>query len=162
MWPHLHAALKQVFQEEEGSWSLAAARGAWEHLRQYAELAETNSFTSLLTPNLHYAVCRLLRQQEARGSICRSDERWVERFIRKMKEVAPNPPTVHAEQYIVDQLLRAETVNYYAPLCNLAQLEKEMEDDSEGPELPAGCIKVRLSPDLDCFRHCCCTLTAGC
>lgn len=69
------------------------------HIREYARLLQVHQFPDcMFTWNLHWAVCRLLAQEIARGSTGADAEWWTERIMQMFKELLGDRVSHKAEQ----------------------------------------------------------------
>eukprot|EP00775_Hariotina_reticulata_P000935 gene935-1261_t len=101
LWDHLRAAVLHYCRpptDESPFTSQAREAAAWNML-QYAKKLERKGFPSyMFTWNLHWAVCRLPRQELARGSTGSDAEWWTERVMQVYKEVVGDRVSHHSEQ----------------------------------------------------------------
>jgi hypothetical protein len=83
-----------------------ARKAAAEKLHMIGVLYETFNFpASMMTPNLHMLVCRIPWQEEARGVVCVDLEYWVERIIRRMKDIVHGRVSADPEKTFVNAML---------------------------------------------------------
>ncbi|DBB03150.1 TPA: hypothetical protein ACH3X1_013321 [Trebouxia sp. C0004] len=81
------------------------------NLLRYASLVEQHLPESLLTYNLHILVCRLYKQEEARGCTATCGELWVERGIQHVKSNVKYRTTSCPEKLYVHDLLVDEALS---------------------------------------------------
>ncbi|DBA98166.1 TPA: hypothetical protein ACH3X1_014785 [Trebouxia sp. C0004] len=81
------------------------------NLLRYASLVEQHLPESLLTYNLHILVCRLYKQEEARGCIATCGELWVERSIQHVQSHVKYRTTSCPEKLYVHDLLVDEALS---------------------------------------------------
>ena len=87
-------------------YSEAAAQRAQRQLRQYAEgIEELQLPNELLTYNLHILVCRLARQEAARGHVGKDIELWIERGVQRLKRNVKYRSTQYPENIFVLSML---------------------------------------------------------
>ena len=104
----------------------AASRRAQRQLLQYAEGVEEHQLPDeLLTYNLHILLCRLARQEAARGHAGKDIELWIERGVQRLKRNVKYRSTQHPEKIFVLSMLTDDAL---AAMRAAAQI-------SRGPQL---------------------------
>lgn len=66
---------------------------------------------SLLTYNLHILVCRLSKQEEAKGCVAKDGELWVERGVQRIKRNVKYRSTSCPEKLYVHDLMRDDALS---------------------------------------------------
>lgn len=76
-------------------------------LKRYGELLETHVGARFCTYNLHMLVCRLARQDAARGKVAYGTEYWIELCVQQAKGIIDGRVTSFPEITLVKDLLLA-------------------------------------------------------
>jgi len=101
LWNKLRAAVLHYCRPATDSnpFSTEANAAAANNLRKYAELLEQNKYPNFMfTWNLHWGVCRLPAQEQARGSTGRDAEWWMERLMQFYKQLVGDRVSHKTEQ----------------------------------------------------------------
>jgi hypothetical protein len=100
LWDELRPAVLHYCRPTSGDgFSRQARRAAQKHMRKYAELLEVHNFPNyMFSWNLHWAVCRLPKQELERGSTGADGEWWSERVMQLYKKVVDGRVSHDTEQ----------------------------------------------------------------
>lgn len=104
MWGHLRAVVLHYLNQDASAYNQTTREDARTHLIQYAKLTERHA-PSLLTYNLHLAVCRLPAQEDTLGLVGSMGELWGERALRPFKSITRNKAPIECEKVLCNALL---------------------------------------------------------
>lgn len=105
MWEHLRRGLLyfcRSYPVEGVAQSVDEAAAA---LREYAVLVEKRFGPRMCKYNLHLLVCRLARQEKARGRVAHSTEYWIENLIQWAKSTLRYRTTKYPELVLASDML---------------------------------------------------------
>jgi hypothetical protein len=110
MWQHLRAGLLyfcRSFPVEGVTQDVAAAAA---ELGQYAALVEQHFGLRMCKYNLHLLVCRIARQEAARGRAAHSTEYWLENLIQWAKSTVRYRTTKYPELVLAGDILLDDAI----------------------------------------------------
>jgi hypothetical protein len=150
IWEHLRHISLHYCRRSPDPVTAAQRHEAAGRLFKVGEMLEEHGFPpKLLTSNLHLLVCRLPAQERVRGVVCTDLEYWVERVIRKMKDVIQGRVSADPEKTFANvSLLQQTLAAALRQNPELSRMERWLtstvvDKGMDGPEYDAGDMETR-------------------
>lgn len=110
MWQHLRAGLLYFCRTDPVEGVAQNVDSAQAELQKYAALVEQRLGLRMCKFNLHLIVCRLARQEAARGRAAHSTEYWIENLIQWAKSTVRYRTTKYPELVLAGDILLDDAI----------------------------------------------------
>jgi hypothetical protein len=110
MWQHLRAGLLYFCRSYPVEGVAQSVNVAAEDLLEYAVLVERHFGLQMCKYNLHLLVCRIARQEAARGRVAHSTEYWLENLIQWAKSTVRYRTTKYPELVLAGDILLDDAI----------------------------------------------------
>jgi hypothetical protein len=110
MWQHLRAGLLYFCRSNPIEGVAQSADAAAEELSKYAALVQQRFGLSMCKFNLHLLVCRIAKQEAARGRVSHSTEYWLENLIQWAKSTVRYRTTKYPELVLAHDIMLDDAI----------------------------------------------------
>lgn len=110
MWQHLRAGLLYFCRSLPVEGVAHDVHAAAAELKQYAKLVESHFGLQMCKFNLHLLVCRIAKQEAARGRVAHSTEYWLENLIQWAKSTVRYRTTKYPELVLAGDILLDDAI----------------------------------------------------
>lgn len=110
MWQHLRSGLLYFCRSTRIAGVAQRVEDAARELKDYAELVQRHFGAHMCKFNLHLLVCRLAKQEAARGSVAHSTEYWLENLIQWAKSTVRYRTTKYPELVLAHDIMLDDAI----------------------------------------------------